>query len=64
MKQGKDDLTTYFSKVQMALDELAEIHPVLVTINEGKIELEQYFNQYSLIMFLNGLSSQNDSVRD
>lgn len=63
MKQD-DNLIAYYSKIQLALDELRKIQPLTLSINDGRTKLEQYFDQDSLIMFLNGLSSQYDLVRD
>lgn len=63
-KQGEDDITTYFSKVQMALDELREIQSLPLSIGAVRTDLETFLDQDNLILFLNGLSGHFDMVRD
>ena len=57
LKQGDDDLTSYFSKVQMSLDELRDVQPLPDSMDMVRDELEAFLDQDNLVMFLNGLNS-------
>lgn len=57
IKQCEEDLTTYYTKVQIALDELRDAQPLPTSIGEARKELKSFLDQDKLIMFLNRLTS-------
>lgn len=57
LKQGDEDLTSYYSRVQMSLDELKDVQSLPETIEEVREHVETFLYQDNLIIFLNGLNN-------
>ncbi|XP_062080781.1 uncharacterized protein LOC133785575 [Humulus lupulus] len=63
LKQGNQDVQTYFTKIKVLWDEFAEFHPTAICTCGAMEKLNDFYNLDQVLQFLTGLNESYHPIR-